>query len=72
MKPINKEISNMIDKRNDLLGKDRENKNIKDDLESINNEIANREAEDNRNKLVENLQYFSENPDKINMSQMWK
>ena len=72
MKPINKEISNLIDKRNDLLGKDRENKNIKDDLESINNEIANREAEDNRNKLVENFQYFSENPDKINMSQMWK
>jgi hypothetical protein len=30
------------------------------------------EAEDNRTKLLENFKYFSDNPENINMSKMWK
>ena len=35
-------------------------------------DISSLEAEDNRNKLFENFQYFNDNPESINMSQMWK
>ena len=30
------------------------------------------EAEDNRNKIIENFKKFSVNPENINLSQMWK
>ena len=67
---INKEISNLIKKRNEL-------KNINSDINNekinlINKRISDIEAEENRSKILKNFKYFSDNPEKINMSEMWK
>ena len=72
MKPMNKEISDLIDKRNQLVNGSFEDPNCKAGIDGINNKIAGLEAEENKNKLVENFEFFSDNPEKINMSQMWK
>ena len=69
--PVNKEIMELIDERNKLL-------HLKEDPESrkklyeITEKILNLEAEDKRNKLIDNFKYYSENPEQINISKMWK
>ena len=68
--PINKKISQLISLRNELLRYD--DQASKNKVEELNNDISSLEAEDNRNKLFENFQYFNDNPESINMSQMWK
>ena len=46
-----------------------ENKNT---LEALNCKIADMEAQENRNKLQKNFNEFSDNPDNINLTKMWK
>ena len=41
-------------------------------IKEIESKISNIEAEENRMKIVENFKYFSENPENIEMSKMWK
>ena len=67
---VNKEISNLIKKRNklQLFYKD---KKI-DDINVINKRISEIEAEQNRSKILKNFKFYSENPENINMSKMWK
>ena len=68
--PMRKEILKLIDERNKILKcQDPESKI---NLDLLNKRISSLEAEDNRNKLKQNFQYFSDNPENINMSQMWK
>ena len=66
---INKEVSDLIKKRNRL-------KNINDietkEIELIDKRISEIEATENRNKILKNLKYYSDNPECINMSKMWK
>ena len=38
----------------------------------MNKKICDIEREDNRNLILKNFKYFSENPEKIKMSKMWK
>ena len=68
--PMNMKISNLISRRN-VLSRN-EDQESKDKVQEINQQISSLEAEDNRNKLVEKFQYFSDNPENLNMSQMWK
>ena len=70
-KPINKNLSNLIDERNRLMTNcdDPETK-IKIDQISIT--IADEEAEENRAKIMENFKDLSEDPENINLQQMWK
>ena len=68
IKPLNPKISKLIDLRNSMLKKKEDSAKNAD----LNKVISEMEAEDNRNKIFENFQKFSENPGNINISQMWK
>ena len=61
----------MIDERNALV-KECDNPDTKRKIDAINIEIAFVEAEEIRGKLVEHFKYFSDNPEKIDISRMWK
>ena len=60
----------LIDERNKILKC--EVPESKFNLDLLNKRISCLEAEDNQNKLIQNFQYFSDNPENINMSNMWK
>ena len=62
------EILNLIDRRNKLL----ENNAAKNDIEKLEYAISDLEAENNRNKIMKQFQFFSENAEKINLNQVWK
>ena len=68
---INPKFSKLIDERNALV-KECDNHDTKRKVDAINLEIACMEAEENRGKLVENFKYFSDNPEKIDISRMCK
>ena len=68
IKPIKSSIANLINERNRIIA----NPENKDKIDSINNEISEKEAEENRNIIVHNFKQFSDNSETINMQQMWK
>ena len=68
MKPIKTEIAALINKRNQML-KHSEDQN---DIKLVNKEIAEKEAEANRDLIIKNFKQFSENPENVNLQQMWK
>jgi hypothetical protein len=68
MKRISNGLSSLIDKRNQLV-KDDANEN---EIEETNVSIADTEAAENREKVLKHFQYFSENPESIDMQKMWK
>ena len=45
---------------------------VKQKINEINEAIAEEEAKENRDKIVENFKSLSENPENINVQQMWK
>ena len=70
VKRIKPEIAILIDKRNKLLKENKEHK--KCEIESINLFISNMEAEEKRNWIMENFKSFINNPESVNISQVWK
>ena len=70
--PVKKEISELINKRNTLINHTVNSPQVKDEIDQINNDIASMEAEQNRNKIIKNFSKFSEDPENIHMSEMWK
>ena len=69
--PMNDEISKLIDQRNSLVNSsDDGDKEVK--LVEISLKISNMEADENRKKLMDNFQQFSDNPENVNVSKMWK
>ena len=62
------EILNLINRRNKLLkdGAD------KDDIEKLEYAISDPEAKYNKEKIMKQFQSFSQNPEKINLNQVWK
>ena len=66
---INAQLSKLIKQRNFLtanyVDKNEEIKKLEEIISSI-------EAEENRKKILNNFKYFSENPEMIEMSKMWK
>ena len=42
------------------------------DIDMIDKRISDIEAEESRSKIVKNFKYFSDNPENINISEMWK
>ena len=69
--PMNDEISKLIDQRNSLVNSsDDGDKEVK--LAEISLKISNMEADENRKKLMDNFQQFSDNPENVNVSKMWK
>ena len=64
MKPISKRIATLIDRRNgEKLGNARE---------ALENKVADNEAEEKRNKLMEQFSQYNDNPENINVANMWK
>ena len=68
LQPLKNDISNLINKRNQLE-KDNEKRDIVDKIEE---EVAEKEAEENRKVIVENFKHLADNPENINLLQMWK
>ena len=71
MKPIKPNISCLINQRNKLK------KNIRDEetkmkIEDIDRNIYKLEAAENRESIIENFKKFSQNPEQINLQEMWK
>ena len=54
--------------RNELLRK----KGFKENIDAINQEISHLEAQENRNLIMKHFKTFSEDPEKVNLTQMWK
>ena len=71
LKPINQKISKSIDQRNKLLTLD-ETPEIKNKIEEIDEVIAMMEADENREKIFKNFKTFSDNPETLNLQQIWK
>ena len=72
MKPVKYEIATLIDKRNALIDNTVNSLEEKEEIDMINIEIAAKEAEQNRDKIVKNFGKLSKDPENINMSEMWK
>ena len=43
-----------------------------DEIEEASSSIAEMEAAENREKILKNFKYYSENPENIQMQKMWK
>ena len=69
--PLKGEMSKLINQRNILANNSGDFEKEKK-LQVLNNEICNLEAEENRNKLVENFKQVSDNPENVNVAKMWK
>ena len=72
VKTVKNEISNLIDIRNTLMNNIENKPEKTSEIEMLNSNIADMEAEANRNKIVKNFSKFSQDPENISMSGMWK
>ena len=68
IKPVKSSTSSLISERNRLTN----NVENKSKIDEINLAIATEEADKNRKIIVDNFKQFSENPEQINMQNMWK
>ena len=68
IKPFSKKASGLINKRNQLL----KNKACGTEVEALNGKISDIEAEFYRNKIMEQYQDISKNPENVSLSQVWK
>ena len=71
MKPLKPEISRLIDQRNNLK-KNFETPENKKKLEELDEVISEKEAEENRDYIVKNFKKYSDNPEKVNLQEVWK
>ena len=71
IKPLKPEMSSLINKRNKLK-KDLQDEETIKKIGDIENSISEMEAAENREFIIENFKKFSENPEKINLQEMWK
>ena len=68
--PINSQISHLITIRNSLLSKNESKYQLQ--VDQLNEKISELEANDNREKILKHFKRISEDPEKVNLSQMWK
>ena len=66
--PIKGTIWKLIDERNRLVCCYSNH----DEIDKIDNEIADQEAEENRKIVMKNFKQLADNPEQVNMQQMWK
>ena len=71
IKPIKQPLAKLINERN-TLSKKVETPEIIRQIDEVSKQIFEIEAEENRNKIMKNFKHFSDNPETINMQQMWK
>ena len=68
---LSQNISNMIDRRNNLKREVETPKVIKN-IEVLDKCISEIEASENREKVMKYFKSYSDNPESINMQEMWK
>ena len=68
VKPLKSKLMKLINFRNELV----KNESNPAKINEVSEMIANEEAEENRSKLVENFGKYSDDPESINLLQMWK
>ena len=61
-------LSKLIDTRNELLNYS----NCEQELEMLNQNISNMEAQINRDLIVNNFQKYGDDPENVNLQQVWK
>ena len=68
---INPKIINLVDQRNKLRKK---HKNFEDseEVKTIEKEISCLEADENRESIIKNVKRFSDNPENVNLLEVWK
>ena len=71
IKPLKEPLKMLINQRNVLM-KQPDSMENKNKLEETTNEIYEIEAEENRNKIVKNFKTYSDDPENINMQEMWR
>ena len=71
---VSQEISKLIKLKNMIITNNRkmEENHELHQIQNINKKISDLEAEETRNKIFKNFKFLSENPEKIEMSKMWK
>ena len=69
IKALNPDLSKLIDERNQLIISDPADEG---EIDAINEKICEIEALENREIIMKNFKSFSQNPDEINLQQMWK
>ena len=71
IKPLEESMSKLIDERNRLLKNDDEPESKKK-IHEISQLIADAEAKENQEKIINNFKDLSENPENVNLQSMWK
>ena len=70
-KALDPKISNLVDQRNELAKKQNDPE-YDEKLNILENEISKMEAEENREMIMKQFKKFSDNPEAINLQEMWK
>ena len=71
IKPLKSSLNALINNRNQLLRDPKDSLDV-NKIVLIKKRIADIEAEENHKKIIENFKHLSDNPDQINVQQMWK
>ena len=71
IKPINAQISQLITLRNSLKSENELNQNT-GEIDKLEEKISELEAEENRNIIIKHFKSLSDDPEKVNLTQMWK
>ena len=71
VKPLNPKHSALVDLRNTLVKKSATEEDAKKAKE-IEESIADIEAEENKNLVMKHFKKFSDNPESINLQEVWK
>ena len=66
------EVSKLIDERNVLANKVRKTDGEKEEEAQLDDTISNKEAEIKRNEIMKHFKTFSDDPEKVNLNQVWK
>ena len=71
LKPVDAKIVNLVEEKY-KISKSTHHPNIQKRIEEIDREIADIEALENRNKILKNFKSYSDNPESVNLQNMWK
>ena len=70
--PVLPEVSKLIDKRNVLAKKVEKTADEKEEEVQLDESISNKEAEIKRNEIMKHFKTLSDDPENINLNQVWK
>ena len=63
---------NLLNLQTDSINNNNSYRKIENDISLVEQNIAVVESKMNRKKILDNFIYFSQNPDRVNLNQIWK